>query len=175
MRRFIASLAGLAGAFILLVVSSASAATIARNQTWDMRGQYIIDFTCTTGCTGAPHYINITSDDLLTGVFSGSGYAVNTHDLTWDVTGQVTGDSFTMTIAYTGAQTGYFVYVTGNIAPNGSLSGTAYDSSGSRFSWTATGTATQTSYKNHGQLVSSYGDRSLAAASSLGMPVVSQQ
>lgn len=172
MKRILQKFAGAMAALLLLAAPVAGAAAPPTNQTWDMRGTYTINFTCPNGCSppAVPHYVTITSDDFLTGVFSGSGYYVLDPSYTWNVAGNVLGDSLSMYILYTGTNPGYSVSVAGGIAPNGYLSGTATDSAGTFFTWYADGLATATSF-NHGQFVKGYADKAAMAQSDLGLPI----
>jgi hypothetical protein len=172
MRRSFTLLAGAMTAFMLFIAPAAGAAGPARTQTWNMSGTNTIDFTCAAICTspGVPHLINITSDDLLTGVLSGNGYYTVDPSYTWNVSGQVAGDALTMRLDYTGTNFGYFVNMNGTIDANGYMSGTATDSANQPFTWYATGLVAATDY-NHGQFVTSYADKAAMAQSSLGKPL----
>ena len=67
---------------------------------WDLTGTYVIDFVCTSGCSGTyTHTMNVTSMDLVTGDFSGVGnYYIGTP--TWTVSGNVDGSSVDFRIDY---------------------------------------------------------------------------
>ncbi len=141
---------------------------------WNLTGTYVIDFVLS-----GSHYVhtmNVTSMDLTTGNFSGTGFYNLNPSYIWNVTGNVAGDNLAFTIVYTGSNAGYTVNAIGAIAPDGTLSGTAMGP-GQSFTWTSTsGSATHEliTYKNHGQYVSSQENKQEAAQSRIGMPVQSK-
>jgi len=127
--------------FALAFVFSANVALAEEN--WDLTGTYVINYTCTSGCSGVyTHTMNVTSMD--SGAFSGTGIYNPNNAYTWDVTGTVSGNDIEFHIVYTGLNPGYTVDVTdGVIAINGTMSGTATSSSSQAFNWTTTsGSAT---------------------------------
>ncbi len=65
--------------------------------------------------------------------FSGSG-AYNGGGITWKINGQVAGGKISATIAYNGQS--YKVYLTGKVAKDGSVSGTARSSTGQALTFT---------------------------------------
>ncbi len=138
---------------------------VQRVAAWNLIGNYVIDFSCSS-CV--PHNITISSYNPYTGVFSGYGTYSANPAFKWTVTGMVTGSQITMKILYTGQDAGYYVNMTGLIAANGVMSGSAIDRSGDQFTWTASGIVK--SYKNHGQFVSHQDDKRMAAHSDFGMP-----
>ncbi|PJC54886.1 MAG: hypothetical protein CO028_00055 [Candidatus Levybacteria bacterium CG_4_9_14_0_2_um_filter_35_21] len=88
------------------------------------------------------------------------------------MTGNITGNAITFTIAYTGVSAGSTYNQVGTINPtDGSISGA---SSGNCQSFTMpAGSASRTSNQftgNHGQYVSSQADKQDAAQSRVGMP-----
>ena len=105
------------------------------NRCWDLRGEYVIDFTCTSGCSGVyTHTMDIESITVPSGAFSGTGYYNADHSYTWNVNGTLTGTALTFTILYTGSNSGYTVNASGAIASDGTLSGTA-TGPGQTFTW----------------------------------------
>ena len=135
MKKIIVSLLGLTLIFGLIRIVGAT-------ESWNLQGNYIIDFTCTSGCSGVySHTMNITSMNLETGDFSGTGFYNADHSYTWNVSGKVTGSDVSFKIVYTGSNAGYTVDVIGTIKSDGSMFGNA-NSSYQTFSWlTTSGTA----------------------------------
>jgi hypothetical protein len=120
-RLMLALTAVLAVAAIGARVQSTAAAV-----SWNPIGSYTIAFTCTSGCDGVfPHTMDVTSFDKNTGAFSGVGHYNPDVSYTWNLTGTLTGSAFTAHIVYTGSNPGYALDLTGTIAGNGTLSGTA--------------------------------------------------
>jgi hypothetical protein len=112
-----------------------AAQAVQHASSWSVVGKYVISFNCAT-CV--PHNITISSSNRSSGAFSGFGaYAANPA-YTWAVSGIVTGNQITMRILYTGLNAGYYVDLTGTIAPNGTMSGNATQSSGGQFTWMTT-------------------------------------
>ena len=141
---------------------------------WNLMGTYTIDFKL-NGTDSYIHTMNVTSMDLTTGDFSGTGLYNANPSYTWTVTGNVSDSSVNFTIVYTGSGAGYTVNATGVIAADGTISGTA-TGPGQSFTWkTTSGSATRETitYKNHGQYVRSQEDKQEAAQSRIGMPVQS--
>lgn len=102
----------------------------------DFTGKHSVVFTCTSGCSGTyPHTMNVTSMNLSTGDFSGTGSYDPNPAYTWNVTGNTTGSSIYFHILYTGLNPGYTVDGTGTIEEDGTSSGTAFSSSGQTFTW----------------------------------------
>lgn len=137
----------LTGTMLLLgafpVLGAAQVATAATPPTWDVRGDFTINFHCVSGCSGDyPHAMNVASENFGTGDFSGTGHYIPDTSYTWDMTGNTTGDSLTFTIVYTGTLAGYTYTLTGVIDEDGNLAGTA-SGMGQTFTWDATGQATE--------------------------------
>ena len=134
MKKIILGLVGISVGFSLLVFTQ----IVKADALWDMTGNYTIDFVCTSGCSGTyTHQMNITSMDLETGAFSGTGnYQPGTP--TWTHSGNVSGSDIDFKIDYDGST--YYVDVIGTIASNGSMSGTASNNS-QTFNWSTTGGA----------------------------------
>jgi len=106
---------------------------------WNPKGDYTLEFTCTSGCSGVyPHAMSISSFDEDTGVFSGTGSYIPDGSYTWDLDGTLTGTSLAMSIDYTGSNPSYAVSLAGTIAPDGTMSGTATSNVGQSFTWAAT-------------------------------------
>ena len=149
-------------------------------QTWDLKGTYTLDFTCTQGCSG-DHFHTMTIDKTEGKSFSGTGFSNENSNITWNVVGQLVDSSLKFDIIYTASGSNYKVFSQGQIDNDGDLLGTATSSSGESFTWKTTqGKALPititTTYKNHGQYVKSQekGKRKEAAHSRIGMPVKSK-
>ena len=113
---------------------------------WNVKGTYVIDFKL--GGVDYLHTMDITSMNLATGDFSGTGFYNADHSYTWTVTGNVNGSNITYHIIYTGSNDGYTIDATGTITTDGNLSGTA-KSPGQIFTWENTsGQATKLSCGN---------------------------
>lgn len=128
-------------------IPSASAAT-----SWDITGTYTIAFTCTSGCSGTyPHTMTVDVVDLFNGTFSGYGnYNINPA-YTWVVTGTVIDSAITFYIDYTGLNPSYYVNVTGTVAGDGTMSGTA-TAPGQTFTWSTTSGAAV--FNRHAEITS---------------------
>jgi len=88
------------------------------------------------------------------------------------MTGDITGDSITFNILYTGINAGYTLNGNGTINSDGSISGTT-DGNCQTFNMPLE-TATRFEFEeNHGQYVSNEENKKEAAQSRLGMPVQS--
>jgi len=171
MKKILLSLTVISAFASLALVASAAVQRVPGP--WDMTGTYVIDFTLGGGGVYA-HTMNITSMDLATGAFSGTGFYNADPSYTWNVTGNVSDSSLSFTIVYTGSGAGYTVNATGTIAPDGTLSGNA-TGPGQTFTWVSTSGAATRFEGNHGQYVSSQTDKNAAAQSLIGMPVKSQK
>lgn len=116
MKKLIGFFAAILGLF--LFTGSAFAAT----PNWYLNAPSSITFVC----GGNPYYhtLDTVSEDYGTGDFAGTGFWNNNGAYTWDVDGNVSGDSITFTLVYTGANSGYTLHGVGVIAPDGSVSGT---------------------------------------------------
>ena len=91
--------------------------------TWDAKAPTSIDFTCGGGLY--PHTLATVTEDNTNGNLTGTGsYDVDT-SYTWNMTGNTTGNTVTMQILYTGTSAGTIYNLTGTIASDGSVSGTA--------------------------------------------------
>ncbi len=128
--------------FIIALASFIGIANAA--EVWDLTGVYEIDYLCTSGCSGTyTHTMDVDSMDLMTGVFSGTGFYNPNNSYTWDVEGTVADSDVDFLVTYTGSNPGYTVDAAGTIANDGTMSGTAESSSGQTFTWsTTTGVAT---------------------------------
>lgn len=136
---------------------------------WELTAPNPISFGCGVGTYN--HTLNTVSNNLSTGVFSGTGtYNANTN-YTWDIDGTISDNSIIFTIVYTGLNSGYTLHGTGTIASDGSINGTT-DGNCQSFSLNA-GAASQF-VGNHGQWVSSQENKQEAAQSRVGMPVQSK-
>lgn len=120
--------------FALLFVNPGH--VLAAATTWDLTGIYTINFHCTSGCGGDyPHTLVVSTVNLDTGAFSGTGFYNPMPSITWTITGLVTGSNLTFHIAYDWSS--YTVDGTGIIAPDGTLSGNA-TGPGQTFTWAST-------------------------------------
>lgn len=129
------------------------------NRCWDITGSYVIDFTCTSGCSGVyTHTMNVDSINLLTGAFSGTGFYNVDPSYTWNLTGTLTGTALAYTILYTGSNAGYTVNATGTVAPDGTLSGTA-TGPGQEFTWQSTSGKADLVRCNQGQFIKWWKDK----------------
>jgi hypothetical protein len=140
----------LAALSILLFPLVSAVAVEALSANWNPTGAYTIDFTCTSGCSGTySHHMNITAYHSNNGNFSGNGYYLADSSYTWNMTGNLTGTNINFHALYTGSNPGYTLNASGTTANNGTLSGTASDSSGQTFTWaSSTGAATAISFKD---------------------------
>jgi len=117
-----------------LVLTLAFASTVSAVENWDLTGTYTIDFVCTSGCSGTyTHQMNVTSMNLVTGDFSGTGNYYGPP--TWTHIGNVDGSSVDFVVDYDSSS--YYVNVDGTIASDGSMSGTASNAS-QAFTWSTT-------------------------------------
>lgn len=85
------------------------------------------------------HQMTITSQDMYTGAFSGTGFS-HTDGSTWDIQGtsKVNGDTITLDLIYTGKNPGYTVHAVGNIGADGSITSGTWTSSGNQSgSWSS--------------------------------------
>jgi hypothetical protein len=88
---------------------------------WTLTAPTSIVFTCGGGTY--PHTLNTVSQDSA-GNFTGTGTYDPDHSYTWNITGNITGNSITYQLIYTGTNAGYTLGGTGTIASDGSISGT---------------------------------------------------
>lgn len=101
----------------------------------DFVGKHKLAFTCTSGCTGVwRHTMSVTSMDQ-EGNFSGTGYYDGDHGYTWNVKGQLSGDTVNFKMVYTGKNRGYTSTNSGKISSNGTMAGTGFSSTGQKHSW----------------------------------------
>lgn len=117
---------------------------------WNLVGTYPINFTCTAVCSGDYlHSLNIATENLNTGDFSGTGNYIADPNYAWNITGNTVDNSLTFTMVYTNNLAGYTVNGVGTIDENGVMSGTATtsgpNSTGETFTWqTVSGAAVET-------------------------------
>lgn len=125
---------GCVAAFVFFVAPTHAATN------WNLTGTYTINFTLSGGGDYL-HTMNVTSMNLATGDFSGTGQYNADPSYTWNVNGNISGSNLTFHILYTGSNAGYTVDAIGTIASDGSMSGTA-TGPGQTFDWkTASGNA----------------------------------
>lgn len=131
MKKFLIGIASAVVGFVLF-----AAPAFATGTNWDLTGTYVINFHCTSGCSGDyPHTLVVDTMNLGTGMFSGTGFYNPDNSITWKITGTVTDSNLIFHIAYDGSS--YTVDGTGVIAPNGTLSGDA-TGPGQTFTWAST-------------------------------------
>ncbi len=136
MRRTIVFLATFALMGLGVMAIPASAA----QPSWDLTGTYTIQYFLGGGQYDHTDTITVTSfDDPMT--FSGTGYYNPNPSYTETIAGTLTGDNLEFTVVYTGLEAGYTADAVGSVATDGSLSGSATDSQGRSFTWTAVGKA----------------------------------
>lgn len=86
------------------------------------------DITFLFGATPFVHTMTVDTVELTSPTsydFLAHGFYVSDPTYTWDAMGYVEGDHVSFHLVYTGTAAGYWLHVTGDAAPNGSLSGTA--------------------------------------------------
>ena len=111
-----------------------AAGTASASTTFDIRGKWQV-----VAQGGSPQSNTYDTIDLSSGRFTGHGAGdPPLQSVTWSVSGTVTGNRITQTIAYTSG--GYTATATGTIASDGNhMSGTFNDSAGHNgFTWSAT-------------------------------------
>ena len=89
---------------------------------WEAQAPTALVFTCGGG--EYPHTV-LTINQSESGVLTGTGDYDPDGAYTWDLAGQVTDDTVTFSITYTGAALGSVYTQTGTIALDGSVSGTS--------------------------------------------------
>ncbi len=143
MRNVLARMRGLVavGAVVLSgvfpVLGAAQIATAATPPTWDVRGNYTVNFHCLTGCSGDwLHSMHVASENFGNGNFAGTGYYIPDTSYTWNMTGNTTGDAVAFTIVYTGTEAGSTYNLVGTIDEDGRMAGTA-SGNGATFTWDA--------------------------------------
>lgn len=153
------SMAGVAGAHVNRVGGD-----------WMLNAPSTLNFYCLGNNSLYPHTLN-TVDNNPDGSFNGTGSYDNNTNYTWDVDGNINGDSISLHVVYTGLQAGSVYNLNGTIAPDGSISGSS-DSNCQSFEMPA-GTASRFE-SNHGQWVRSQENKQEAAHERVGMPVQSK-
>lgn len=117
---------------------------------WNLKGSCQISYT---GVNIAPgpyiHSYNISSVNLNTGAFSGTGFYVPDNSYTENLTGNVTGSNLTFHALYTGTNPGYYLDATGNIGNTGILSGTATSSTGQTFTFVSSASCAKKTTDDH--------------------------
>lgn len=116
--------------------------------TWDVTGNYVTGFQL-TGDPAVYSHSMVLSQDGLDSVTGSGGYpAGGPFTFAWSVTsGNITGNTITMTIDYTLGALGTTMHMTGTIAPNGTIFGVWDDNygGGREGTWsTTTGNANET-------------------------------
>lgn len=150
------------------VLSSPVLASVDTVGVWNLNAPTGINFVC--GGPTYSHTLNTVTQDV-NGNLTGAGTYDPNNGYTWDLVGDITGNTINFTITYTGISSGSVYNSVGTIAPDGSISGTT-DSNCQSFSMPA-GSASAFN-GNHGQYVRSQDDKKAAAQSRVGMPVQSK-
>ncbi len=120
---------------ILVVTSIYSIPVFAEPPAYDLTGTWTWNYHYNSGIY--THTMMITSFDMVTGDFSGTGYYNSNPAYTWIVTGNVDGNEVSFLIDYTGANPSYYVEAEGSIISGGFfMSGTA-TAPGQSATWTA--------------------------------------
>ncbi|MFA4873373.1 MAG: SdrD B-like domain-containing protein [Patescibacteria group bacterium] len=113
-------------------------------EAWDLNGLWDLDFTLSSDSSHRYHAMHVTSFDPNTGAFSGTGTTTGIVPppapilYIWTVTGTVSGNNITMTIAYNEIP-GYTVSITGLLDGLGQMSGTFTDNGSATGTFTGTG------------------------------------
>lgn len=106
---------------------------------WNIKGDWTIEYTCTSGCSGDYiHIMHITVFNLTSGAFSGNGSYQPDPLYTWDVNGTLSGSDLSFHVLYTGKNAGYYSDSIGTVQPDGTLSGTTISSTGQHFTFVST-------------------------------------
>lgn len=113
------------------------------------------------------HHMVIDYLNPATGEFSGTGYYIP-GPYTWTVAGTIDGSNVSFRINYDSSS--YYVDVVGTIFNDGTTMSGTWSNPSQSGTWTGTA-----SWKNHGEYVKQAGDKSAAAQSRTGMPVVSKK
>ena len=106
----------------------------ANTNVWNISGTHTLVFAGTYTHTMTVTNITPLSTDATS--FSGTGYYNTDPSYTWTVSGTVNRNAVQFSILYTGTNPGYTVTGSGQIAADGSVSGTATDSNGLTLSFT---------------------------------------
>lgn len=157
-------------AAVVLPLAVASAAVSTVPGPWTLNAPAGLVFACGSGSYA--HTLETVSQNA-DGSFSGTGQYDANAAYTWDITGDVSGDTMTFTLIYTGSNAGYKLEGSGTIASDGSISGAITYGNCQSFSMPAD-SASQSFTGNHGQYVSSQTDKLTAAQSRIGMPTQSE-
>lgn len=104
--------------FALIGAVSIKGNTIPEN--WELTAPSGINFVC-----GGSHYLHtLNTVTNINGGLTGTGWYDPDHSYTWDMTGTIDGDDIDITITYTGTSAGAVYELSGEIASDGSISGT---------------------------------------------------
>jgi hypothetical protein len=151
MRKYLTSLVVVGSLVATMLFPGTTSAAQPTN--WDLMGNHTVAFVCTAGCTGTyTHNLNVSSMDMNTGAFSGTGSFSGDPAITWNIMGNVTGNAVTFSLVYTGTGAGYTVNGTGTVGWNGMLSGTGTSNSGQSFDWSTTSGKAKLKLGDAGQL-----------------------
>jgi len=126
---------------------------------WNLINDWALEFDY----LGTKYNHDMSIDTQTDGSFSGTGACPAT---TWTVTGTVSGDDLTMTIAYDDPST-YEVAVIGTLAADGTMSGTWSSNAGQTGTWINTAGQASTIYDN---LIATY-DLCTTSPKGLGQPI----
>jgi hypothetical protein len=112
-------------------------ADVANSGVWSLRQGQPIAVTFGLGGGTYPHHLTVDSiqpTGLNSFTFTGHGNSDNDSSTTWTASGSVSGTTLNMHIVYTGSSPDYSVDLTGAIAADGSVSGSATSSTGQQLS-----------------------------------------
>lgn len=123
-------LIGAAAGLLALGSAATPAAAVVPMGQWDVTGSYNIDFKLNGNPPIYTHSATLSqSGSSVTG--TGQYPATGSPSYTWHVTsGNVTGNTITLTVLYDTGAPGTVMHMTGTIVPNGSISGTWDDNFG---------------------------------------------
>ena len=106
---------------------------------WNIVGDWSLRFMLGTGIYD--HDMTVTFQNMITGVFSGTGQSSTNPSTTWDIEGtsKVVGSTITLDLIYTGNNPGYTVHAVGTINAEGKIESGAWSSSASQSgTWSST-------------------------------------
>lgn len=164
-------LVGISASAILLVTSAIPVFAKVERESgpWELTAPKAITFTC----GGSWYHTLSTINNLADGDFQGTGVWNGSPAYTWNIDGNIDGDSITFHLVYSGGNPGYTLNGTGSIASDGSINGST-DGNCTAFSMPSGSAIADEFESNHGQYVRSQENKQEAAHSRIGMPVQSK-
>lgn len=157
------------GVLSLIVFASPALANVEYvSGDWIFNAPNSIVFSCGGG--EYAHTLNTVLQDE-NGDFSGTGTYDANNGYTWNITGNIDGNSIEYQLVYSGINSGYTLNGAGSIEPDGSIHGTT-DGNCQSFSMPADSLSVFEG--NHGQYVRSQENKRDAAQSRVGMPTQSK-